>query len=109
MRGPAEGFRKGLQPLLAHVGLALTAGCRFRLTTLVARLLVVLVLASFLEDAGLLKLLLEATQRLIERLVLADLDLSQLVHPFRYKVEQLLEPRLTVYEGALSAVKEQGD
>jgi len=43
------------------------------------------VLTSFLENAGLLDLLLEAPQRLIQGLVLPYLNLSQTVHPFLQK------------------------
>lgn len=50
---------------------------RHRLALFVARLFVMLVLASFLQYAGLLKLLFEATQSLVERLILANLNLGQ--------------------------------
>jgi len=81
-----EGIDRLTRAHLPHVRLRLAAPGGFRLAALVAGLLVVLVLPSFLEDTGLLKLLLEAPQRLIERLVLADLDLSQTIHPFRTKM-----------------------
>ncbi len=67
---------------LARIRLALADRSSGGLAALVAGLLIVLVLASFLEDAGLLDLLLEAPQRLIQRLVLSYLNLSQTVHPF---------------------------
>ena len=66
---------------LAGVALRLAATGGFRLATLVAGLFVVLVLTSFLQDARLLDLLLEAAQRLIQRLILANLDLSQKFSP----------------------------
>lgn len=46
-----------------------------------------LVLARFLENAGLLQLLLKAAQRLIQRFIRLNLDLSQLVHPFPCKMD----------------------
>ncbi|MCC2670239.1 MAG: hypothetical protein K0Q72_2710 [Armatimonadetes bacterium] len=44
-----------------------------------------LVLASFLQDAGLLDLLLEAPQRLIQGFILSNLNLRQTVHPFLFE------------------------
>ena len=50
---------------------------RFLALSLDAGLLVVLASSGFGEDAGLLDLLVEASQRSLERLVLADSDFSQ--------------------------------
>src|SRR3954468_5832012 len=105
-RRPAAAVRRGESWLLTraillqHVGAHLAAAGRLRLALLVTRLLVVLVLAGFLQDAGLLELLLEALERLIERLVLLHLDLSQLVHPFRKRSGAGFAPQLTLYAAA---------
>src|SRR5712691_7502752 len=70
----------GLAPAtLVLFHLALAGGEGFALS--IARLLVVLVLAGLLQDAGLLDLLLEAPQGAVERLVLPDLNLGQMDFP----------------------------
>src|SRR5436305_7441499 len=55
-----------------------SSGC---LPLLIARLLIVLVLARFLQNTRLLNLLLEAAERAIERLVRSNLHLCQPVNP----------------------------
>lgn len=68
----------------------LAAPCGFGLPLLVAGLFVMLVLASFLENAGLLNLLLEAAKRLIQRLIGLDLNLSQPDTPLQSGVADAL-------------------
>src|SRR5690606_40998005 len=75
---PARGPRSVQALALGHVargatGLALHRGSGLALA-LLGRLLVILALAGFGEDAGLLAGALEATERKLEGLVLADFD-----------------------------------
>ena len=65
---------------LARVGFRLAAAGGFSLALLIARLLVMLVLARFLQDAGLLNLLLESSQRAVKRLVLSEVQRETLAY-----------------------------